>query len=176
MELLIGCGNDRRKKIKGEKLAEEWTELVTLDWDASCKPDVVHDLNITPYPFADNTFDEIHAYEVLEHVGRQGDFRFFFRQFEEFWRILKPGGYFVATVPLWDSKWAWGDPGHTRVINDGSLVFLSQKEYELQVGKTAMTDYRHCYKADFEIMATVEQNEMFGFVLKAIKDGARERN
>ena len=29
-------------------------------------------------PFGDDAFDEIHAYEVLEHTGRQGDWRFFF--------------------------------------------------------------------------------------------------
>lgn len=170
MELLLGCGNDRRKKVTiNNVMKAEWDELVTLDIDPACKPDVVHDLNVFPYPFGDNSFGEIHAYEVLEHCGRQGDFRFFFRQFEEFWRILKPGGLFVATVPLWDSKWAWGDPGHTRIINDGSLVFLSQKEYELQIGKTAMTDYRHCYKADFEIVAINEKGDTFAFVLKATK-------
>lgn len=170
MELLLGCGNDRRKKITiNNVMKAEWDELVTLDIDPECKPDVVHDLNVCPYPFADNTFDEIHAYEVLEHCGRQGDFRFFFRQFEEFWRILRPGGLFVASVPCWDSEWAWGDPGHTRVITPGSLVFLTQANYDKEVGVTAMTDYRSIYRADFELLAINEKGDTFAFVLKAIK-------
>lgn len=169
MELLIGCGNDRKKKVHFSGIEETWDKLVTLDIDPSTKPDVVHDLNVLPYPFKDNEFDEIHAYEVLEHCGRQGDWKFFLDQFSEFWRILRPNGYLIATVPMWDSKWAWGDPGHTRVINDGSLVFLSQGEYERQVGKTAMTDYRPWYKANFEILRTADKGDTFAFILQAKK-------
>lgn len=169
MELLLGCGNDLRKKVTFPGIPTEWAELVTLDVDPAVRPMVVHDLNDIPYPFADDNFDEIHAYEVLEHCGRQGDWRYFFNQFHELWRILKPGGYLIATVPLWDSKWAWGDPGHTRVINEGSLVFLVQEEYRRQVGKTSMSDYRGWYKADFDVVSLKEDKDTFGFVLQAVK-------
>lgn len=165
--LLIGAGNDRRRKVSwGDSQA--WDELVTLDIDPSTKPDVVHDLDVMPYPFADESFDEIHAYEVLEHTGTQGDWRFFLDQFAEFYRILKPGGFFVATVPMWDSPWAWGDPGHRRVITKGSLIFLDRSEYD-QIGKTAMTDYRPWLRCDFEPIALKEDADMFGFVLQARK-------
>lgn len=170
MELLIGCGNNRNKKVTFEDIPKEWVELVTLDEDAGCKPSVVHDLQDLPLPFDDNMFDEIHAYEVLEHTGQQGDWRFFFNQFYEFWRILKPGGYFIGTCPMWDSKWAWGDPGHKRIISPESLVFLSQREYEVQVGKTAMTDYRQWWEGDFNLIARHEEGDNFGFVIQAIKD------
>lgn len=147
---------------------EAWTDLVTLDLDPQAKPDVVHDLDVLPYPFDDNQFDEIHASEVLEHCGRQGDWRFFLAQFAEFWRILKPGGVLCASCPSATSRWAWGDPGHTRVIMPESLLFLSQKQYA-QVGKTAMTDYRHVYSADFDIAFQNDDGEGFTFVLEAIK-------
>lgn len=169
MELLIGCGNQRAKQVHFPDIPKDWCELVTLDFDDSCKPHVVHDLNNLPYPFMDNVFDEIHAYEVLEHCGSQGDWRFFFDQFAEFHRILKPGGWFCATVPMWDSMWAWGDPGHRRVITSGSLSFLSQKIYAEQIGKTAMCDYRPWYSADFDIHAVTERTDTLGFVLRAIK-------
>lgn len=117
-----------------------------------------------------NSFDEIHAYEVLEHCGEQGHFKLFFAQFREFWRVLKPGGYFCATVPDWRSLWAWGDPSHTRVINEGTLVFLSQAQYTAQVGKTAMSDFRALLTpADFEIMGINHAQEQLQFVLRAIK-------
>jgi len=167
-ELLIGCGNDRNKKIYWEGIQREWADLTTLDIDPSTGCDVVHDLNVLPLPFADATFDEIHAYEVLEHCGRQGDWQFFFAQFAEFYRILKPNGYFIASVPMWDSQWAWGDPGHTRVITSGSLVFLNREEYQ-QIGQTAMTDYRPWLKCDFRALALSEHEEVFGFVLQARK-------
>lgn len=167
-ELLIGCGNSRAKKVTGSWTTSDWSGLTTLDMDPACAPDIVHDLSVLPYPFADNEFDEIHAYEVLEHCGRQGDWQFFFAQFQEFWRILKPSGRFVATVPMWDSPWAWGDPGHTRVITKGSLIFLDQREYA-QVGETAMTDYRGVWGGNFEGFAAVEKDHTFGFILTAVK-------
>lgn len=119
---------------------------------------------------ANSYFDEVHAYEVLEHCGAQGDYPLFFAQFREFWRILKPGGYFCATVPDWRSVWAWGDPSHTRIINEGTLVFLSQVQYKTQVGKTAMSDFRSLLTpADFEIVGARTSGEQFEFVLRAIK-------
>lgn len=170
MELLIGAGNNREKKITFSDIPAEWSgELVTLDIDESIDCDVHHDLNILPYPFSDDTFDEIHAYEVLEHTGKQGDWRFFFDQFTELHRILKPGGYLIGTCPMWDSQWAWGDPGHSRIVSDAMLTFLSQDEYEKQVGVTAMTDYRAWYKADFELVAKQEAGDTFGFILRAKK-------
>jgi SAM-dependent methyltransferase len=150
MELLLGCGSTRDRRIAiGDR--SEWTELVTLDNNPEHDPDIVHDLEDLPYPFPDNTFSEIHAYEVLEHLGRQGDWKGFFAQFSELWRILKPDGVLAATCPSYRSMWAWGDPSHTRVLTSGTLVFLSQAQYALQVGKTAMSDFRFCYRADFEL-------------------------
>ena len=169
MELLLGCGNDRSKRVVFDEISEGWTDLVTLDMDPSCKPDIVHDMDEIPLPFDDDMFHEIHAYEVLEHTGFQGDWRFFFNQFSDFWRILKPGGYLIGTVPMWHNVWAWADPGHRRVIAPETFVFLSQREYQSQVGVTKMTDYRDYYEADFDLIAKDESESTFGFVLQAVK-------
>lgn len=168
-ELLIGCGDQRSKRLSMPGVDTEWSNLTTLDVSERCKPDVLWDLNNVPLPFDDNSFDEIHAYEVLEHTGTQGDWRFFFRQFQDFWRIMKPGALFIATCPMWDSPWAWSDPGHSRIISRHTLAFLSQSEYEAQVGKTPMTDYRDVYSGNFETIGVHEEEHNFGFVLKAIK-------
>lgn len=166
MELLIGCGHSREKRLNlpGDKA---WKELVTLDHNADTGCDVVHDLEVFPYPFADKTFDEIHAYEVLEHIGDQGDYKTFFKQFEELHRILKTGGLVLASVPYYESKWAWGDPSHRRIINEGTLSFLEQKAYE-ECASTSRTDFRYCYKADFEIVYLSRNEEQLFFVLKAL--------
>jgi SAM-dependent methyltransferase len=171
-ELLLGCGNDRRKKIRLKDHGAEWHNLTTLDMSAETNPDVVFDLDRLPaerLPFEDDTFDEVHAYEVLEHFGRQGDWRGFFGQFAEFWRILKPSGLFIATTPKWDSPWAWSDPGHTRIISRESLIFLSQAQYA-QVGSNPMSDYRPWYKADFDVVAADDNDpDTFKFILMALK-------
>ena len=168
MELLLGCGSSRVKKLH-EPGNKEFKQLVTLDYNEDHEPDVVHDLEIFPYPFKHDAFDEIHAYEVLEHTGNQGDYRFFFKQFEELYRILKPNGKLYASVPAWDNVWALGDPSHKRVLSHASLVFLCQDEYEKQVGKTPMSDYRFCYQGNFDILHQQYKDGMFFFILKAIK-------
>jgi SAM-dependent methyltransferase len=167
-ELLIGCGSSRVKKLwMGND--PEWHNLTTLDNNPDHKPDVVWDLMEFPYPFGSDTFDEIHAYEVLEHLGQQGDAWIFFKQFSELHRILKPNGQIIATVPSRHSAWAWGDPSHTRIIQPETLIFLNQPAYTAQVGKTAMSDFRNIYKADFDITSSKEDPNTFTFVLTAIK-------
>lgn len=148
---------------------EGWDNLTTLDHNSDHKPDIVWDLMEMPLPFEDNSFDEIHAYEVLEHTGAQGDYRFFFKQFSEFHRLLKPGGKFFATVPLPSSRWAWGDPSHTRIFPKEWLTFLRRKTYEEQIGVTSLSDFRNIYKADFEPIMIAEENDTLHFIIVAMK-------
>ena len=168
MELLLGCGSNHKKQMSTQG-RESWDGLVTLDINDDHQPDVVHDISKLPLPFDDNTFDEIHAYEVLEHVGAQGDWRFFFDQWSDFWRVLKPGGRVLGHSPHYASPWAFGDPGHTRIITLESFTFLQQPNYADQVGRTAMTDYRFCYDADFEVHHGEERGGTIYFVLGAVK-------
>jgi len=164
-ELLLGCGHLRKKRLKQPEQGDEWQNLVTLDVNPACNPDVVHDLNVTPWPFQDEEFDEVHAYEVLEHIGRQGDYKSFFDHFNELYRILKPGGILYASTPTWSGMWAWSDPGHTRIISEGSLIFLNRDNYD-ETGATQMTDYRDIYKGDFELMGAKEEMDSLYFMLK----------
>lgn len=166
-QLLLGAGTSRIK-VLGQ--TEDWDDLTTLDFMEDSHPDIVWDLNEKPWPIEDNSFDEIHAYEVLEHLGSQGDWRAFFSDFTECWRILVPDGCLYATVPSLGSPWVWGDPSHTRYIGPESVNFLSQKMYEQNVGRTPMSDFRSVYKADFEILGfeTADENRL-AFALKAIK-------
>jgi hypothetical protein len=164
-ELILGAGSskDKRLSLDGSTIFDD---PVTLDINADHNPDVVWDMNQLPLPFAAESFDEIHAYEVLEHCGRQGDYKFFFDQFTDFWRLLKPNGHMLVTVPSPQSVWALGDPSHTRIIQKENLVFLNQAEYESQVGKTPMSDFRYIYKVDFRPVALQDDGEVFWFILK----------
>lgn len=174
-ELLIGAGSNHSKRLAWDGKCE-WTDLTTLDINADHKPDIVHDLTVLPLPFEADSFDEIHAYEVLEHTGQQGDWRFFFAQWSEFWRILKPGGIFFGTSPAHRSMWAWGDPGHTRIVQAENFVFLHQPSYAAQVGKSPMTDYRFAYQADFEPLELNTGKDTFTYVLQAIKPSRINRS
>jgi len=70
--------------------------------------DVVHDLDVTPYPFPDNYADEIHMYHVLEHLHDP------LKKMEEIHRILKPGGKLYIRVPHFSSMGAFTDITHIR--------------------------------------------------------------
>lgn len=172
MEILLGCGSSRIKKLAWPG-REKWLGLVTLDLADTHKPDVVHDIASLPLPFADDSADEIHAYEVMEHVGQQGDWRFFFDQWADLWRVLKPGGRFFGTSPHLTSNWAWGDPGHTRIVGAEQLTYLSQPNYA-QVGTTPMTDYRFHFAADFDLKhSVVNEAGQYEYVLEAVKPSRR---
>lgn len=174
-ELLIGCGNSRARKVRGPDDPEGFANLTTLDIDPNCGADVIFDLSRLgrggwELPFPADTFDELHAYDVLEHLSPQGDWKAFFNEFSEFWRILKPNGRLIGKSPSLWSPWLWGDPGHRRVISMETLSFLCQPQYDSEVGKTAMCDYRHHYRADFDPIHH-ENNTAgnFVFVMRAVK-------
>ncbi len=166
MELLVGCGSSHSKKIACDG-NPEWDNLITLDHNPLHNPDYLHDLN-EPLPFDDDLFDELHAYEVLEHLGSIGDYKAFFSQFSDYWRVLRNGGLLCAAVPAIDSVWLFGDPSHTRVITKEQLTFLNQPAYD-QVGTTPMSDFRDIYKADFDTLHAENKCGTFMFILQAIK-------
>lgn len=179
MQLLLGCGHSRQKKLwlHGD---EEWRDLVTVDVSPGVGADFVFDLS-QMLPFPDDSVEEIHLYDVLEHTGPQGDWRAFFAEFARYWRVLKPSGHLFGICPRWDGPWAWGDPGHTRVIQPETLSFLSQRVYAEQLDgppetRTNRTDYRHVWRGDFDLVFTTQEEDTWAFVLRAIKPSGGRRD
>jgi len=191
-ELLLGCGHSRLKKMwlpdEPVETQRVWRNLTTLDYNELAQPDVLCDLNKLPWRgnvindrtnssdysdrlALDAPFDEIHAYEVLEHLGSLGDHQAFFAHFTEIWRLLKPGGHLLATVPSRYSAWLWGDPSHRRAILPESLMFLDQSIYlqNLRDPSSPMSDFRNIYRADFEKVYCYDSHTHTSFILKAIK-------
>lgn len=152
--LVLGCGNKRDSSLG---------EMTYLDSNPDCKPDVVWDLTKHPLPFKDETFDSIIAVHVLEHLAYQGDADFFFKEFQEYWRILKPKGHFTGICPSDDSPWVWGDPGHKRVIQKETIFFLDLDNYNT---KTMMCDYRNIYKGNFKVISCGNKDTNFMFTLE----------
>lgn len=192
-ELLLGCGFSRKKLLGLPGQPLEWKDLVTLDVNKACNPDLVCDLdepdwfcgkitahgaaavdNIPLFPsvarLRENSFDEVHAYEVLEHLGNQGFVESFFDTFINIHRILKPGGHLFATVPSRYSAWAWGDPSHRRIICAESLAFLSQEVIAKNRAQgTAMSDFSDLWDRDFKVLSAQDDHRNFIFCLQAIK-------
>jgi SAM-dependent methyltransferase len=196
-ELLLGCGHARDKRLAPPNGKQAWSDLVTLDKYKSCDPDLLCDLDkldwyVTPvnqalqgtitdkvgyladqgpvHQLTPNYFDEVHAYEVLEHLGSQGDATSFFAHFRNIHRILKPDGHLCATCPSRYSPWLWGDPSHRRAITQESLVFLSQEHITAnRKAKTAMSDFTALWDLDFRIIRSSDNQRTHEFILQAIK-------
>lgn len=185
MQLLLGCGN-RRDKLLYTTGQQEWDNLVTIDFDVNCNPDIIFDLTSLStgdkLPFEDASCSEIHAYDVLEHLGKQGDFVGFFTEFNEYHRLLKPGGTMHIIVPKHDSVWALGDPGHTRVMPLEMFAYLDQDFYK-QIGTTSASDYRGWWKNNLKLVYTSFDAHRTLLILqkdtnagKQIQDGIRGNN
>lgn len=85
--------------------------------------DVVHDLDVLPYPFPDNYADEIHLYHVLEHLHSP------IQKVEELHRILKPGGVLHLRVPHFSSLGAFTDITHVRPFGIRSFDVFDINSY-----------------------------------------------
>jgi predicted SAM-dependent methyltransferase len=92
-KLNVGCGFD---------LKEGYINLDVVDYGGN----MIHDLNSVPYPFEDNTFDEIFCSHILEHVNN------FHSTISEIYRILKPGGILVVYAPFFLNTKYFGEPDH----------------------------------------------------------------
>ena len=95
-KLNLGCGRD---------IKEGWTNI---DCVTRFNPEVVHDLNITPYPFEDNTFDEVLMKHLIEHLSEPK------RTLNEIHRICKNGAIVQINTPHFSSNNAWSDIEHIR--------------------------------------------------------------
>uniref|UniRef100_A0A6M3L8X1 Putative methyltransferase n=1 Tax=viral metagenome TaxID=1070528 RepID=A0A6M3L8X1_9ZZZZ len=106
MKLNLGCGTDIREKY--------------FNVDRFKLPGVnfIHDLSIAPWPFGNDSVDEILMYHVLEHLPDTVE------AMEELWRILKPGGRAYIRVPFWNSAGAFGDPTHKRYFRRETFDFF----------------------------------------------------
>ncbi len=87
MKLNLGCGPDIRDGYINVDGNYAWFNKTI---PSNC---VAHDLNVVPWPFADESADEILMWHVLEHLPDT------FKVMSEVHRILKKGGRFVGQVP-----------------------------------------------------------------------------
>ena len=78
--------------------------------------DKVYDLN-EGIPFPDNTFDEVRAFDAIEHIR---DGRMIMR---EVWRVLEPNGIINILVPSIDGRGAFQDLTHESYWNQNSFPY-----------------------------------------------------
>ena len=145
-KLNLGCGFDKREGF------------VNADNFAECEPDVYIDIEQTPWPLADNSFDYILMKHVLEHVG--ADFKTFACVMRELYRVTAPGGIIEIHVPHFRHDTWWSDPTHVRAFTPLTFRMMSKKQNDEWIAKRAnYTMLAHVMKVDFEITEALQVYE-----------------
>lgn len=141
IRLDIGCGASKQPGFAG------------IDYFQYGDVDIVHNVEITPWPLPDNSVLTAIASHLLEHLDPHGgDSRLqpladllvsrgllkqkeidnamgsggpaFMRFMDEVWRVLKPGGQFAFVVPHAASPGFQQDPTHINMINETTIMYF----------------------------------------------------
>jgi SAM-dependent methyltransferase len=104
----LGCG---QRKHPGS---------VGLDISPDTDADVVHDLDEFPYPFDDDSFDQVLMQDVIEHVERP------YAVIAELARICRPGAGIQLRTPHFSSVLAYSDPTHRHYFSLAAIRSLAE--------------------------------------------------
>ncbi|HEY4922650.1 MAG TPA: hypothetical protein VII40_21300 [Xanthobacteraceae bacterium] len=113
MRLNLGCGN---RKLP------DW---VNVDMSPGCNPDQVVDLEQIPWPWPDDSVEEVLLSHVLEHLGRTTEL--YLDIFKELYRVCADGAKVTIVVPHPRHDFFLNDPTHVRAITPEGLALFSQK-------------------------------------------------
>jgi SAM-dependent methyltransferase len=102
----VGCGG---RKLPGS---------AGMDILALPGVDIVHDVDVTPWPIKDGSYDLVFLNHALEHV------KDVVKTMDEIHRVLKPGGRAVIQVPYFRSIDAYTDPTHKHFFTSRSLDYF----------------------------------------------------
>ncbi len=109
MILDVGCGINKHPGAIG------------LDNNPASRADVLADLDRFPYPFASNSFRELRAIHVIEHVTDV------IRTMEEFHRLVQQGGRVHIETPHYTDYSSFCDPTHKHHLNSFSFRYFGDK-------------------------------------------------
>jgi SAM-dependent methyltransferase len=84
--------------------------------------DLMHDLDVVPWPLAENDFDRVVIRHVIEHVA---DVVAFLREAH---RVAKPGAPVEIVTPHFSNRSAYADPTHRRALSARVFDFFTGGE------------------------------------------------
>jgi SAM-dependent methyltransferase len=102
----VGCGN---AKIPG---------ALGIDAVAGTQADIVHDLNRIPWPVADDAFDVVRLWSVLEHLDDT------LAVLHEVHRVARKDAVVIIGVPHFSSANSYTDPTHRHHFSGRFLDYL----------------------------------------------------
>jgi len=112
-KLDIGCGNAKQKGFMG------------MDKRDIPGVDIIHDLEVFPYPFDDGVFPAIHGHHIMEHVKPW----FMNDIMNELWRIAKPDATLFFALPFAGTMSYWQDPTHCNGCTDMTFRYYTPSHF-----------------------------------------------
>jgi SAM-dependent methyltransferase len=103
---------------------------VNVDLVEETKPDVVHDLDHTPWPFPADRFEGVLAHDVLEHLDD------LVAVMEEIHRVCLPGAVLRLSVPHFSCVNAFTDITHRHFFSSASFGYFT--------GENELSFYSRC--------------------------------
>ena len=152
MRLNLGCGRAQLPTTRDNPFTAHLSQLPDSafgadDWvnvDAAMIDGIDEVVNLFqyPWPWADNSVDEIWCSHLIEHIPHRANIKVpiwqrkprslsimarldgWYAFFHEVHRVLKPGGLFHAITPHGNSVSGMTDPTHTRYILPGTFGYF----------------------------------------------------
>ena len=110
MLLDVGCGSRKRGEFTG-------MDIISMDG-----VDIVHDMNIAPWPILDNSVEVMIFDDVLEHS------KDFLTILKEVYRVSTNGCIVKIAVPHFSSDNMYTDPTHTTFFSSRSFDYFDKSK------------------------------------------------
>lgn len=124
----IGCGAKPRNPYRLDELFG-----IDVAPPVGAERIAAANLALDPIPYPDSHFDAVSAYDFLEHIPRvlpTADFRStrlpYIELMNEVWRVLKPGGLFYASTPVYPHQTTFIDPTHVNALTVDAHIYFTQ--------------------------------------------------
>jgi len=150
VKLDIACGQNKAEGFIG------------MDQAALPGVDIVRDIETYPWPFEDNSVDEVVCRHYVEHTKDLMAFM------NELHRVMKPGAKATIIAPYYSSVRAWQDPTHVRAISEMTFMYFN-KEWRNVNGLNHYpinTDFDFVYGYNWDPMWAKRNEEARNFAAK----------
>lgn len=145
IRLDIGCGTNRQPNWVG------------IDLRPLPNVDIVHDLQVFPWPIPDNIVILALCSHLWEHIEPKNRMTFM----DEIWRVMKVDGQLMLSAPYYTSFGAFQDPTHYPCPNEATFTYFDPdyplyQIYQPKPWKIEANDYR--YNGNLEVILAARKD------------------
>jgi predicted SAM-dependent methyltransferase len=160
LKLNIGCGKSKIEGFSGvDRIAFEGV-------------DVVLDVRQTPWPWDDDSVEEVFSSHFLEHLAGEERIGFF----NELYRVMKVGAKALIITPDWSHACAYGDPTHAwPPISSWYAHYLNKAWRDGNAPHVPYTcDFDWMHGAGWDEWLAVRNDEMKAFAMQRYTNSVRD--